>query len=272
MRAGQVTLSVLEAGVGGEPLLALHGFTGGKEDFAEAAPGLAAAGWHVVAPDLRGHGGSEAPPGEQHYSLDLFAADVLFLADELGWDRFVLLGHSMGGMVAQLVAVAAPARLQGLVLMDTTHGPIEGVDPASAELGATIAMSDGLDVLADLQDQLGGGPLVSEPHQRLLAERPGYAEFNRRKLVASSPYMYAALVRALVDQVDRLDDLRAVTVPTLVIVGEHDSPFLAPSKRMADSIPGARLAIIPDAGHSPQFESPDAWATALHPFLEEVRA
>jgi len=66
---------------------------------------------------------------------------------------------------------------------------------------------------------------------------------------------------------DRLDDLRSLRMPALVLVGDGDRPFLKPSQRMAEAIPGATLAVIPDAGHSPQFESPDHWWKALTTFL-----
>ena len=60
------------------------------------------------------------------------------------------------------------------------------------------------------------------------------------------------------------------TVPALVLVGEEDAPFRKPSARMAEAIPGAELVVIPDAGHSPQFETPDAWWEALQAFLDRV--
>src|SRR5215208_3749895 len=83
--AGGVDLPVLEAGEGGRPLLLAHGFTGAGLDFADHLDGV--------------HPGDEAD-----YSLAAMAADLLALADGLGWERFTLLGHSMGGMVAQVVA------------------------------------------------------------------------------------------------------------------------------------------------------------------------
>ena len=119
VRVGDVSLEIAEAGAGGHPLLMVHGFTGAKEDFTDWFDQLVERGWHVVAPDLRGHGASADPPRPQDYSLALFEADVLALADDLGWDRFVLLGHSMGGMISQEIALHQPGRLDGLVLMDT---------------------------------------------------------------------------------------------------------------------------------------------------------
>src|SRR5687768_8869044 len=95
---GDVALVIDEAGAGGRPLLLVHGFTGSRADFDMALGPLAEAGWHVVAPELRGHGDSSRPAEESAYSFEIFAADVLELADHLGFDRFTLLGHSMGGM------------------------------------------------------------------------------------------------------------------------------------------------------------------------------
>src|SRR3954463_4393992 len=112
-----VELEVLEAGAGSDrQMMLVHGFTGAKEDFTDHLDRWAALGWHVVAPDLRGHGASSAPAGTDEDKLKSFAPDVVALVDELGWDRLVLLGHSMGGMIAQLAALElGPSRLAGLV-------------------------------------------------------------------------------------------------------------------------------------------------------------
>src|SRR5215471_13597475 len=90
---GDVELSIAEAGSGQRPLLLVHGFTGAKEDFTPWLGMLADAGWHAVAPDLRGHGASSKPTAESAYTFELMADDVLALADALDWDTLVLLGH-----------------------------------------------------------------------------------------------------------------------------------------------------------------------------------
>ena len=123
-------LMVAEAGVGGRPLLLLHGLAGAKEDVTEWLDPLAAAGWHAVAPDHRGHGGSAQPASRRPIRSRSWPTTPLALADALGWARLALLGHSMGGMVAQEMALAAPQRLTGLVLMDTGHGPVAGLTPS----------------------------------------------------------------------------------------------------------------------------------------------
>lgn len=266
---GDIELEISEAGTGGRPLLLLHGFTGAKEDFTEWIDPLSERGWHVVAPDHRGHGKSCKPDAESDYSIAILAKDALALADELGWGQFSLLGHSMGGFIAQEMAFTAPGRLDALVLMDTGHGAVVSIDPTLVDAAISVVRSGGIEALADI---LAGreSPLDTPAHRRLLEERPGYAEFEDYKFRTASPQLYASLAAELVRLPDTLERLRRLppTLPTLVIVGEQDTPFLDASREMAETIPNAQLAVIFEAGHSPQFENPSGWWEALSGFLE----
>ena len=274
-----VTLEVLEGGEAAPStpgLLLVHGFTGAKEDFSDHLDQLAAvdAGWHVVAPDLRGHGGSSKPPGPASYTLRAMAGDLLALADALGWQRFTLLGHSMGGMVAQVVALEArgAARLDGLVLMDTSHGPLGGIDADLLALGKAVVQDGGMAALVEAQREIEGA-LDTPANQRVTAERPGYAAYGEAKALACCGDMWLGLIDEIVEtQADRLDDLAAslAGLPVLVVVGEQDRPFLPHAERMAAALPGARLEVVPDAGHSPQFENPDAYVEVLVGFLRSL--
>jgi 3-oxoadipate enol-lactonase len=268
---GDVQLSIAEAGIGCRPLLLVHGFTGAKEDFTPWLDRLADAGWHAVAPDLRGHGASSKPAADAAYSFEILADDVLRLADALGWEQFVLLGHSMGGMVAQFMALKAAARTDALILMDTSHGPLDNLDPDLIEAAVAIVRDRGMDGLAQVMAERDG-PLETPAHRRMAAEQPGYAEFEDRKFRATSPALYAAMVSEFVTTADRLDSLRDLpeSLPVFVIVGEQDQPFLGPSQRMAAAVGRGALAIIPNAGHCPQFENPDAWWDALAGFLAKI--
>ena len=232
---------------------------------------MADAGWHAVAPDHRGHGASSKPDDESAYSFEILADDSLALLDALGWDRFALLGHSMGGMIAQFIATKSPDRLTALVLMDTGHGPVQSLDPTLVEAAVSIVRTQGIDALADLLTDRES-PLDTPAHQRLLAEKPGFAEFEDRKFRSTSPSLYAPMASSFVHTADRLDDLRRLpdTLPTLVMVGDQDEPFIGPSERMAEAIPDASLVVIPNAGHSPQFENPEAWWTTLSGFLADL--
>jgi pimeloyl-ACP methyl ester carboxylesterase len=271
LNLGDVQLSIAEAGAGQRPLLLVHGFTGAKEDFTPWLDRLADVGWHAVAPDLRGHGASSKPAEESAYSFGVLADDVLGLADALGWDKFVLLGHSMGGMIAQFVACRAAPRLAGLILMDTTHGPLDNLDPELIQTALSIVRDHGIDALADIMTEQEG-PLTTPAHRRLLAQQPGYAEFNDRKLRATSPGLYTAMAPEFPAAADRLESLRDLprTLPVLVIVGEQDKPFILPSQRMAAAVGSGSLAVIADAGHCPQFENPDAWWQALTAYLADI--
>jgi 3-oxoadipate enol-lactonase len=268
LAVGEVEIEIAEAGVGQRPLLLLHGFTGAKEDFTDWLDLLAEAGWHAVAPDQRGHGESSKPGSESEYSFAIYAADALGLAECLGWERFAILGHSMGGFVAQNLAFSAPQRLSALVLMDTGHGPIRIARRELVEAAISIVRERGIDALAEILAERDS-PLDTPAHESLIANRPGYAEFESRKLRSSSPVMYAAMADELLSAPDTLERLRELpeTLRALVIVGEQDTPFVSASDRIAEALPDARVALIPDAGHSPQFENPAAWWEALSEFL-----
>jgi pimeloyl-ACP methyl ester carboxylesterase len=197
------------------------------------------------------------------------ADDIVAFADRLGWERFVLLGHSMGGMAAQLVAFDHPHRLRGLILMNTGHGPVDTIAPDLVSWGRSVVQEGGMPALLEAYRN-SGGLFGSPAHQRVLAERPGYGEFGDRKLLACSPDMWLAMSQELLDHEDRLDRLASVRVPTLVLVGDQDETFFEQSQRMVKVLPDARLVVIADAGHAPQFEQPDEWWRAVAAFLEEI--
>ncbi len=250
----------------GPTLLLVHGFGGAQEDFADHVFALAAT-HRVITFDLRGHGRSGHPETLEAYSLDRVAADLLGVADALGLETFRLLGHSMGGMAARRAVLARPDRVERLILMDTSAGPVTAIHPDLMEFGAAYVLTEGMAALKELMDQLS--PLGSEAYERVLRERPGQLEYNERKWASLSPYMYSAFLRELGQQPDQLELMRGVTMPTLVVVGEQDAAFLDASHALATTMPDARLVVIPGAGHSPQFESPDAWYAAVSGFLEE---
>jgi pimeloyl-ACP methyl ester carboxylesterase len=267
-----VELEIMEAAPAsgtGRPLLLVHGFTGTKEDFTDYLDLLAALGWHAVAPDLRGHGASAHPEGPESYALALFSADLVALSEALGWRSFTLLGHSMGGMVAQVVALEVPERLAGLILMDTSHGNPDGIDPEMVAMGRQVVADGGISVLVELQREMDD-PLSSPAYERLCVTRPGYRAWTEAKTLAASGDMWMAMTEEMFDQKDRLDALASLSVPTLVIVGEQDAGFIEHSRRMADAIPNARLAVIAGAGHSPQFEAPERWWQEVAGFLAVV--
>jgi 3-oxoadipate enol-lactonase len=265
-----VSLAVAESGAGGLPLLLVHGFGAAKEDFTFALPQLAARGWHAVAPDMRGHGETGGPDDEGAFLLARFGEDLRVLADRLGWSGFAALGHSAGGMFVQEAIARDPERLDALVLMDTWTGSFEAIDPELIELAVVVARTEGMAALQAAMDALDGGPLTTPAYNALIERDPDHDAFSRRKLAACVPAMYAALAQQLPAAPDHRALLRSLDVPALVLAGEQDKPFLDACGALAEAIPGARHVVIPDAGHSPQFENPDAWWAALSAFLDDV--
>jgi pimeloyl-ACP methyl ester carboxylesterase len=252
----------------GPALLLVHGFGGAKEDFFDHLDELALT--HRVATfDHRGHGASDKPESVDAYSLERLRADTLQVADALGFDQYVLLGHSMGGMVTRRIATDHPHRVIAHIFMDTSPGPLPDIDPALLDLGATIALDEGKESLKNALDALGS-PLDNPAYERVLVERQGYQEFVDKKWDDLSHIMWAALARAIAYQNDDLEALRGLRCPVLVIVGELDRPFLRPSAAITEAVRGARLAVIEGAGHSPQFENPNDWYAEITKFLAEV--
>ena len=262
---------VVEVAGAGPGLLLVHGFGGAKEDFADHVPALAR-DHTVVVFDHRGHGASDKPTDRAAYSIDRLATDILEVADACELDRFRLLGHSMGGMVGRQVPLRAPERVEALIMMDTSAGPIPGFEPSLMDDAAEVAFTRGKAALKELLDLV---PVLETPaYKRTLLDRPGYQAFQDRKWADLSEIMWGAMAVALAHQSDDLAALAAAAVrfPVLVLVGSEDAPFVAASNAMAAAIEDAQLVVIPDAGHSPQFENPEAWIDALSRFLASVPA
>jgi len=264
-----VTLAVEVTGEG-PALLLVHGLGGAKEDFADHLDALGRD--HTVAVfDHRGHGASDKPNDPEAYSFARLVADTLAVADAVGFTSFRLLGHSMGGMVARKIALHAPDRVEALVMMDTSAGPVPGFDPALVEIAVDVALTQGKDALKELLDF--AQTLESPAHKQVVEKRPGYAEFEARKWDDMSEIMWATLLHELAHQADDLPAMTEASLPPLlVLVGEQDEPFVRAADAMMASIPHAQLAVIPDAGHSPQFENADAWIGALGGFLSSLPA
>ncbi len=265
---GVLELAVCEQGEGGRGVLLVHGFTGAKENLAPTVTLMAGRGWHAVAPDLRGHGASDAPGAEEDYDFGIMAGDLVAVADALGWGRFAVVGHSFGGALAQLVALESPHRLDALVLAGTFHGPVTAVDPDLVALGAAIVRDAGMEGLA----QALAARRKADPSRQGAVEGldSGQEAVREQQLLACSPAMWLALAPRFHTQADRLERLATLNVPTHVIVGEDDIVMRDDCERMAATIPGAGLTVIPGARHSPHAETPDAWSEALTGFLDGV--
>jgi 3-oxoadipate enol-lactonase len=208
-------------------------------------PQLAAlsAEFHVIAYEHRGHGGSPAPRGP--YSIEDLAADVLALLDEHDVSRAHLVGLSLGGMVAQLVAAREPQRVERLVLLCTAaHYP----DPRSWTDRAAAVRAGGTEAIADaIVDRW-----LTTDYRR---DHPEQVARWREMVVSIDREGYAACCEAIADM-DLRPGLTRIQAPTLVIAGAED-PAVPPERMraLAAEIPGSRFVVVPGA-HVPPLEHP----------------
>ena len=246
----------------GPLVVLLHGVGGGREAWGAAGSGsgaaLAAAGYTAVAVDFPGYGQSAtiAP-----YDLAGMAAAVAQFIEHLGLGPAMLVGHSMGGMVAQELTARVPQSVVGLVLASTSPAfGKPGGDWQRDFLRSRFAPLDAGAGMAGLAAQLV--PAMLPP------DAPPAVQTGAQALMASVPEAtYRSAVAALV-AFDRRANLPLISVPTLVITGERDTTA-APevARKMAERIPGALLQTVPGAGHLLPMEQPDAFNTALLAFL-----
>ncbi len=249
----------------GPPVLLCHGYGGNHQDWLYQVAALNR-DYTVLTFDYRGHGSSDAPTEADAYSVALFAADALMLADALGIDKFSLAGHSMGGFVALRAALDFPSRLNSLVLVDTSAGPVDMPDQSALQAKlAKIARAEGMAAAFDYN--AAHNPLALRGYRLF----PWHRELARRRLLETSVDGYVYAGRALAGREDLTARLAEITVPTLVVVGEEDAPFRRPAEVLAAGIPGARLEVIQGAAHSPNEETAPAFNALLTDFLETVQ-
>ncbi|HSW07713.1 alpha/beta fold hydrolase [Aquabacterium sp.] len=249
----------------GPPVLLLHGVGGGREVWRDELSGtgaaLAAAGFSALAVDFPGYGLS---PGIEPYELSGLARSVEALIRWLEAPPAVLVGHSMGGMVALELAALAPQAVGALVLASTS--------PAFGKPGGDWQQGFLRSRFAPLDAGLGMAGMAAQLVPAMVA--PGLPADRLaavQALMAAVPEAtYRRALAALV-AFDRRAALSVITVPTLVLTGEHDTTAApAVAARMAERIPGAALEIVPGAGHLLTMEQPQAFNTALLRFLQGV--
>ncbi len=250
----------------GEPLLWITGFAISSEVFSPVIDTYAAQ-FDCIRYDNRGAGRSPAP--WRITSIPELAGDAVRLLDALGVESAHVYGLSMGGMVAQEVALRFPDRVRALVLGCTTHGGPRAVLPSPRIAAALTARG----APAELRAELVGRALFSEQFRR---REPALA---RRYLGLLGAHRTSA--RGLVSHLaaSTYHDTRArlgrIAAPTLVLHGDHDTLTpVANARLLADAIPDATLAVLPGAGHGYLLEQPEQahrafvqWLAARSPVL-----
>jgi len=246
----------------GRPVVLVHGFTGNSRNWALTVPALRPH-YRIVSPDLRGHGLSAKPIRPEDYSLEAMAQDVIALIDRLGLAGCHLVGHSMGGMIAQVVALQAPALLRSLVLVDTSAEPPGALRTEERARLIKIAMEQGMEAVWEAQ-------LALSPQAEELRAQPELLQAWKEQFLMTSREAYIYCAQHIANRRTLLGELGRLKLPVLIVCGEKDEPFVEPSYRMYRAIPGSRLEVIPDCGHTPQIERPHEFNHLLLSFLQEV--
>jgi 2-succinyl-6-hydroxy-2,4-cyclohexadiene-1-carboxylate synthase len=236
-----------------ETVVLLHGFAGTRHAWDLVVDRLDPERYRPLALDLRGHGDArDARP----ITFDDVVADVAAQAPE----RFVLCGYSLGGRVALQFALAHPERVSRLVLVASTAGiddPTMRDERRAAD--EKLAADTEAGTIEEFADRWSRQPLFA-------GTPPLAAKVWRGDLLRNEPAALAAVLRGLgagtMEPVwDRLGDLDGM--PVTIIVGERDGRYIATGRRLAAALPGARLLLVPGAGHGLPREAPQAVAAAI---------
>lgn len=259
-------LAVLEHVGDGTPVVLVPGFTGSKEDFRLVLQPLAAAGRRTVAIDLRGQYESPGPDDVSAYAVEALAADLLALLDALGAGPVHLVGHSFGGLVSRSAVLKRPEAVRSLTLMCSGPEALTGPRVELLPLMAPVLEQGGMPALVDAVEALG----ADDP--RNLALTLEVREFLRVRMLASSPAGLLGMAAGLTGEPDRVAELRATGIPTLVLHGAADDAWSpAVQAEMAERL-GARYVVIADALHSPAVENPAPTAAAMNAFFADVES
>lgn len=243
----------------GKILLMLHGFTGSGRVW----EGFDFPGFQIRAVDLLGHGGTDAPTDPTRCRIDSAAADLAEILDKPAF----ALGYSMGGRLALYFALHYPDKVCGLILESASAG-LASAQERTARAASDFALADSIerDGIAAFVDHWERLPLfISQtPEQRAtqhpirLAQRPhGLANSLRGMGTGVQPSLW-----------DRLNE---ITVPTLIVTGALDNKFCAVGALMASAVPTAQHVMIPDAGHTPHLERPQAFRAVVQSFLRGAK-
>lgn len=213
--------------------------------------------YRVIRYDTRGHGGTDAPAGP--YTLDMLGQDAIAFMDALGLERVHWVGLSMGGMIGQTVALAAPKRLRSLTLADTSSGyaaeAVAGWDERIRNARAN-GLAAGMEATIDRWFSPG------------FVKSAGAVVDGVRDMIRATPVDGYCGCGAAIAKLDLTGRLGEISTPTLVICGEDDPGTpLAMSEIMRDGISGAKLAVLPVARHLSNLEDVAGFNGALEPFL-----
>ncbi len=236
----------------GPPLLLTHGYSSTSQMWQGQIEALSKH-YKLVLWDMRGHGQSDYPSDASAYSEALTVADMAALLDQVGAGRAIVGGLSLGGYMSLAFYRAHPERVRALLIVDT--------GPGFKKDDAREAWNKRAYDTADRFEREGLGMLKSAGRERSTVSHRDASGLARA-------------ARGMLTQRDArvIELLPNIKVPSLVVVGADDTPFLAASGYMAAKIPGAAKVVIPAAGHAANIDQPQAFIDAVLAFLHGLDA
>ena len=258
--AADVHLTIHDQGAG-LPLLLLHGMWCDHHDFDAVVDDLSGE-YRTIGPDLRGHGGSGVPA--RSWTVNDLAGDMLQVLDFLGIDAAVAVGHSLGGMAALQMALTAPSRLRGLVLLSTSA---EAEKPERRSQLSLMSMTINM---GGMNRWLAGRVARAFFSPAFVRRSPGRVRAWREGLRAMPKRALLQALEAVRDRPSIVDRLDTLGMPALVM-GLREDPIADPAQaeRMARRLGPARLLMLPGGGHALPMEHPETLTRALHQFLSD---
>jgi 3-oxoadipate enol-lactonase len=256
MTEGSVPLAFDRVGHG-VPLILLHGYPLNRTIWNRVIPYFQD-NTDVISPDLRGHGDSPIPPGE--YLMETMAGDVVALMNRLGVERVVIAGHSMGGYVALALLKNFPERISALALV-ASQAAADSPERYQARMQS----------IAEIQKS-GTGVVTESMLTRLTRNKALYPELKRIFSSATREGLIGTL-QGIAKREDARPWLGSITIPVLVISGGEDA--IIPREKAAEVVNRCRSAWwmeLPDCGHMPMMENPEATGLALRSLVVTTQA
>ncbi len=237
----------------GYPVVFLHGFAGTVNMWQPQVPVLSQE-YRFIIYDARGHGQSESPSSTDQYSADIVVEDLFQLLGAIGIEKAVVGGLSMGGYESLRFYLRHPQMVTALILMDTGPGYR---NPTRREEW-------------NRQQEERANLLETQGIEAFAVNAPSYTP--RELMLKQNPIGLANMARKVVAQHDSwvIENLGEIKVPTLVLVGEKDTPFLQATEYMSKAIPEAQHMVIPEAGHGANLDNVEAFNKAVLDFLGKL--
>lgn len=260
IRINDINLAYTDVGTG-PPIVLIHGYPFNRSLWTEQTEALNSK-YRVVAPDLRGFGGSDSSEGTA--TMARMAEDVAALMDALAIEQAVIGGLSMGGYVALAFARMFPARVKALVLADTRAQADSEEGKQTRHQQAEKALSEGMAGIADAML-----PKLLTPDT--VSKRPELVKRVRDMMLKTKPGGAAAALLGMAERDDQTEFISSIRVPALILVGREDAITpVADSEKMQSRIEGSRLVVIENAGHVSNLEQTEQFNDALLGFLSTV--